>query len=130
MGVDAIQEFSVLTANYSAEYGFTSGGVINAITKSGTNQFHGSVYEFIRNKAFDSSDYLSGANKPPFVRNQFGGSGGWKILKDKLFIFGDYEGLRQRKGIPVTAKVLSYNARHGILTGQTPLLPARALLPT
>ena len=55
LGVDAIQEFSVLTANYSAEYGFTSGGVINAVTKSGTNQFHGSVYEFFRNKVFDSS---------------------------------------------------------------------------
>ena len=117
MGVDAIQEFSVLTANYSAEYGFTSGGVINAITKSGTNTFHGSVYEFIRNKAFDSNTYLTPdpADKPSFVRNQFGGSGGWKILKDRLFIFGDYEGLRQRKGIPVTAKVLSNNAREGIL---------------
>ncbi|MBZ5643997.1 MAG: carboxypeptidase regulatory-like domain-containing protein [Acidobacteriia bacterium] len=121
VGVDAIQEFSVLTANYSAEYGFTSGGVINAITKSGTNTFHGSVYEFIRNKAFDSSDYLSGANKPPFVRNQFGGSGGWKILKDRLFLFGDYEGLRQSKGIPVTAKVLSLNARKGILSGGSPV---------
>ena len=119
MGVDAIQEFSVLTANYSAEYGFTSGGVINAITKSGTNTFHGSLYEFIRNKAFDSNTYLTpdAADKPPFVRNQFGGSGGWKILRDKLFIFGDYEGLRQRKGIPETAKVLSANARNGILTG-------------
>ena len=115
VGVDAIQEFSVLTANYSAEYGFTSGGVINAITKSGTNQFHGSVYEFIRNAAFDSSDYLDPVTKPPFVRNQFGGSGGYKILKDKLFIFGDYEGLRQSKGIPVTAKILSNNARNGIV---------------
>jgi hypothetical protein len=115
VGVDAIQEFSVLTANYSAEYGFTSGGVINAITKSGTNQFHGSVYEFVRNAAFDSSDYLDPNSKPPFVRNQFGGSGGYKILKDKLFLFGDYEGLRQSKGIPVTAKVLSANARNGIV---------------
>lgn len=121
VGVDAIQEFSVLTANYSAEYGFTSGGVINAITKSGTNNFHGSVYEFIRNAAFDSSDYLDPNSKPPFVRNQFGGSGGYKILKDRLFLFGDYEGLRQSKGIPVTAKVLSNNARKGILVGQTPL---------
>ena len=115
VGVDAIQEFSVLTANYSAEYGFTSGGVINAITKSGTNQFHGSAYEFIRNAAFDSSDYLDPTSKPPFVRNQFGGSGGYKILRDKLFLFGDYEGLRQSKGIPVTAKVLSNNARKGIV---------------
>src|SRR5580700_1696262 len=124
VGVDAIQEFSVLTANYSAEYGFTSGGVINAITKSGTNTLHGSLYEFIRNKAFDSSDYLSGTNKPPFVRNQFGGSAGWKILKDRLFLFGDYEGLRQSKGIPVTSNVLSNNARLGILSGGTPLAGA------
>ena len=100
VGVDAIQEFSVLTANYSAEYGFTSGGVINAITKSGTNQFHGSAFEFIRNAALDSSDYISGATKPAFTRNQFGASGGWKVLKDKAFLFGSYEGLRQRKGIP------------------------------
>jgi hypothetical protein len=121
LGVDAIQEFSVLTANYSAEYGFTSGGVINAITKSGTNQFHGSVYEFFRNKVFDSSNYLTGDTKPPFVRNQFGGSGGGPIFKNKLFVFADYEGIRQRKGIPVTAKVLSANARLGILAGGTPI---------
>ncbi len=130
VGVDAIQEFSVLTANYSAEYGFTSGGVINAITKSGTNSFHGSLYEFFRNKVFDSNvpSYLFApgstpeSNNPPFVRNQFGGSGGWKILKDRLFLFGDYEGLRQSKGVPVTAKVLSLNARKGILSGGTPLV--------
>jgi hypothetical protein len=115
VGVDAIQEFSVLTSNYSAQYGFTSGGVINAITKSGTNTFHGSVYEFIRNAALDSSDYLSGDKKPSFTRNQFGASGGWKILKDKAFLFGDYEGLRQSKGIPGSAKVLTQNARNGIL---------------
>jgi hypothetical protein len=127
MGVDAIQEFSVLTANYSAEYGFTSGGVINAITKSGTNQFHGSAYEFIRNKAFDSNTYLTPdpSQKPAFVRNQFGGSGGYRIVKDKLFIFGDYEGLRQSKGIPVTAKVLTTSARQGILHDKNGvLLPA------
>jgi len=115
LGVDAIQEFSVLTANYSAEYGFTSGGVINAITKSGTNQFHGSAYEFFRNKIFDSSNYLTPGQKPPFVRNQFGGSGGGPIFKNKLFVFADYEGIRQRKGIPVTAKILTPNARLGIL---------------
>lgn len=130
IGVDAIQEFTVLTANYSAEYGFTSGGVINAITKSGTNSWHGSVYEFIRNKDFDSSDYLDGANKPPFVRNQFGASAGGKIIKDRLFVFADYEGIRQREGVPVTAKVLSANARLGILSGVTPgLLVVRILTP-
>jgi hypothetical protein len=115
VGVDAIQEFSVLTANYSAEYGFTSGGVINAITKSGTNQFHGSVFEFLRNAALDSSNYIAGPTKGAFTRNQFGGSGGWKILRDKAFLFGSYEGLRQRKGIPGKAKVLTPNARLGIV---------------
>jgi carboxypeptidase family protein len=115
VGVDAIQEFSVLTANYSAEYGFTSGGVINAVTKSGTNQFHGSLYEFLRNAALDSSNYIQGPNKGAFTRNQFGGSGGGPIKKNKIFVFGDYEGLRQRKGIPGVAKVITPNARLGII---------------
>ncbi len=106
LGVDAIQEFSVLTSNYTAEYGYTSGGVINAITRSGTNQFHGSVYEFFRNSALDAADFFENANglkKAAFRRNQFGGSGGGPIWKDKIYIFGDYEGLRQSKGISHTA---------------------------
>ena len=118
MGVDAIQEFSVLTSNYSAEYGFTSGGVINAITKSGTNQFHGSAYEFLRNKALDAANFFENANSLPkgaFVRNQFGASAGGPIKKNKIFFFGDYEGLRQRKGITTIASTLSPNARVGIL---------------
>jgi outer membrane receptor protein involved in Fe transport len=105
LGVDAIQEFSVITSNYSAEYGRTSGGVINAITRSGTNEFHGSAFEFIRNSALDARnpfDVDPVTNKPirsPFRRNQFGGSAGGPIKKDRLFIFGDYEGIRQSKGI-------------------------------
>ena len=102
LGVDAIQEFSVLTSNYTAEYGFTSGGVVNAISRSGTNQFHGSTYEFLRNSALDAADFFENANglkKAAFRRNQFGGSAGGPIWKDKIFIFGDYEGLRQSKGI-------------------------------
>jgi hypothetical protein len=122
LGVDAIQEFSVLTSNYTAEYGFTSGGVINAITRSGTNQFHGSAYEFIRNSALDAADFFENANglkKAAFRRNQFGGSGGGPIWKDKIFVFGDYEGLRQSKGITHIAKVLSPEARNGILGDPT-----------
>jgi Carboxypeptidase regulatory-like domain len=118
LGVDAIQEFSVLTSNYTAEYGFTSGGVINAITRSGTNQFHGSAYEFLRNSALDAADFFenaSGLVKAPFRRNQFGGSGGGPVWKDKVFIFGDYEGLRQSKGITHIAKVPSPEARNGVL---------------
>jgi hypothetical protein len=72
LGVDAIQEFSVLTSNYSAEYGKTSGGVVNAITRSGTNQFHGSAYEFLRNSALDARNFFDLGSIPPFKRNQFG----------------------------------------------------------
>jgi hypothetical protein len=106
LGVDAIQEFSVLTTNYSAEYGFTSGGVINAITRSGTNSFHGSLFEFIRNDKFDAANFFinaAGLPKNPLRQNQFGGSGGWRILKDKLFLFGNYEGVRQAEALPHTS---------------------------
>ena len=130
MGVDAIQEFSVLTSNYSAEYGFTSGGVINAITKSGTNTFHGSAYEFVRNSAFDAANFFENANaetKGGFTRNQFGASAGWKVLKDRAFLFGDYEGLRQAKAVPQIAQTLTANARLGIINdangNQLPPLP-------
>ena len=126
MGVDAIQEFSVLTTNYSAEYGFTSGGVINAVTKSGTNQYHGDAYEFIRNSALDAANYfedLNGLKKGQFRRNQFGASGGGPIIKNKIFVFGDYEGLRQTQAIPQTAHILTANTRLGIINDNngTPL---------
>ncbi|HSY32675.1 MAG TPA: TonB-dependent receptor [Verrucomicrobiae bacterium] len=101
LGVDAIQEFSVLTSNYSAEYGKTSGGVVNAITRSGTNDFHGSVYEFLRNSALDAKNYFesAGAPKASFKRNQFGGALGGRIIPNRTFFFVDYEGIRQSKGI-------------------------------
>jgi len=126
LGVDAIQEFSVLTGGFPAEYGRATGGVINAISKSGTNQFHGDVYEFIRNNAFDSNDYFTraaGQPNPPFRRNQFGGSAGGPIIKDKIFIFGDYEGLRQSKGIPTSVSVPSDALRGGLFTYSAPLPP-------
>src|ERR1700680_1756058 len=118
LGVDAIQEFSVLTSNYSSEYGRTSGGVVNAITRSGTNQFHGSVYEFLRNDALDAANFFEnagGIKKASFRQNQFGVSAGGPIRKDKLFVFGDYEGLRYSKGIPTFITVPSDAARKGIL---------------
>src|SRR5882757_2608914 len=118
LGVDAIQEFSVLTGGFSAEYGKATGGVVNAITKSGTNSFHGDVYEFIRNSALDSRDYFSRSGDTPlaqFRRNQFGGAAGGPIIKDKTFIFGDYEGFRQAKGITTTITVPSDSARAGTL---------------
>jgi len=115
LGVDAIQEFSVLTGNYSAEYGKTSGGVVNAITRSGTNQFHGSAYEFIRNSALDARNYFDAATIPPFRQNQFGVSAGGPIIKNNTFIFGDYEGIRESKGVTTSNVVPSTNARNGIL---------------
>src|SRR6195256_1838002 len=115
LGVDSIQEFSVLTSNYSAEYGKTSGGVVNAITRSGTNQFHGSVYEFLRNDALDAANFFEDPTVPPFKRNQFGASAGAPIRKDKTFIFGDYESIRQSLGTTTPTKVLSLPARSGIL---------------
>ena len=114
LGVDAIQEFSVLTSNYSAEYGRASGGVINAITKSGTNQFHGDAYWFLRSKIFDARNFFD-TTLPPFHRNQFGASGGVPIKKNKTFIFADYEAIRQDKSDTFSNLVPSAAARAGTL---------------
>jgi hypothetical protein len=98
LGVDSIQEFSVLTSNYTAEYGRTSGAVINAITKSGVNDFHGTAFLFDRDKVFDAKNYFDPAGPiSPFRRVQFGASGGTAIVKDKTFVYGTYEGVRQNK---------------------------------
>jgi hypothetical protein len=118
LGVDAIQEFSVLTGNYSAEYGKTSGGVVNAISKSGTNAFHGDIYEFLRNAKLDANDFFSnaaGLPKAPYKRNQFGAAAGGPIHKDKTFFFFDYEGIRQTRSGAVTSIVPSDAARAGNL---------------
>jgi hypothetical protein len=119
LGVDAIQEFSVLTSNYSAEYGKTSGGVVNAVTRSGTNQFHGSAYEFIRNNKLDARNFFDDPTQstPSFKRNQFGGAIGGPIFKNRTFFFADYEGIRQSKGISTQVTVPSQNARNGTLVG-------------
>ncbi|HMC28768.1 MAG TPA: carboxypeptidase-like regulatory domain-containing protein, partial [Verrucomicrobiae bacterium] len=115
LGVDAIQEFSVVTTNYTAEYGRTSGAVINAITKSGTNRFHGSGYFFDRDKVFDARNFFDGPTIPPFRRTQFGGSAGGPIMKDKTFIFGDYEGVRQGQTLSFSDLIPSAAARAGNL---------------
>src|ERR1700681_4019455 len=115
LGVDAIQEFSVLTRNYSAEYGKTSGGVVNATTRSGTNQFHGSAYEFLRNSALDARNFFD-VVRPPYKRNQFGGAIGGPILKNRTFFFADYEGDREAKGITQIDFVPTLNARMGQLS--------------
>jgi hypothetical protein len=115
LGVDAIQEFNVVTTNYSAEYGRTSGAVINSITKSGTNEFHGSAYFFDRDKIFDARNFFDPPAIPPFRRIQFGASGGDAIIKDKTFIFGDYEGIRESESGTFSDIVPSAAARQGHL---------------
>jgi len=92
---DAIQEFKVQTNSYNAEYGRYASGVINVVTKSGTNQFHGSAFEFLRNTVFNANDWGSTLARAPFHRNQFGGTIGGPIKKDKAFFFASYSGLRQ-----------------------------------
>ena len=114
LGVDAIEEFSVLTSNYSAEYGRTSGGVINGITRTGTNQFHGDAYEFLRNSSLDARNFFDGPKIPSFGRNQFGVSAGMPIRKDRTFIFADYEGERQFLGSTNVDNVPSIDFRNGI----------------
>jgi len=105
LGVDAIDQFSVLTSSYTAEYGRTSGAVINAITKSGTNKIHGTAYFFDRDSIFDARNYFDGPTIPPFRRIQFGAAAGAPIIKDKTFIFADYEGIRQSQPVSTTIHV-------------------------
>src|SRR5262249_7489040 len=119
LGVDAIQEFCVVTGNASAEYGKTSGGVINAITRAGQNQWHGSAYEFHRDDGLDAANYFDQGRKPNFRRNQLGGSLGGPIVKNKTFFFADYEGLRQTLGTTSVITVPSIAARSGKLTTGT-----------
>jgi Carboxypeptidase regulatory-like domain/TonB-dependent Receptor Plug Domain len=99
--IDSIQEFQVQTNNYSAEYGRSSGSIVNLVTKSGTNNFHGSAYEFFRNDALDARNFFANPNLPaPELRlNQFGATLGGPIQKDKTFFFGNYEGFRQIAGL-------------------------------
>src|SRR6266568_2348393 len=95
---DSIQEFRVLTNTFDAEYGRNSGAIVNVVTKSGTNEFHGNVYEFFRNKSLNAKGYFD-AEKPTFIQNEFGGTFGGPVIKDRTFFFVSYEGERQRRGI-------------------------------
>ena len=121
LGVDAILEFQVLTNAYSAEFGRSAGGQINAVTRSGENSVHGSVFEFLRNSALDAKDFFDAKTKPipPFKRNQFGATLGGPIARDKTFYFLAYEGLIERLGVSGATFVPDANARRGIIDGRT-----------
>lgn len=131
LGVDAIAEFSVTTSNHSAEYGRTSGGVINAITKSGTNQFHGDAYWFIRDEGFDARS-ATDRSVLPFHRNQFGGSVGGPIWKNKTFFFTNIEAFRQTRTTSQNIKTPTQDARNGYLwnPGTSAILPVGGSCPT
>ena len=115
---DALAEFKVITSNYSAEYGRVGGAVVNAVMKSGTNQFHGTAYEFLRNTALNATGFLFSPAvfvKPTLQRNQFGATIGGPIVKNKLFFFADYEGFRQLQRYLNFDSLPNLNDRQGIL---------------
>jgi len=118
--LDAIAEFKILQNNYSAEYGRGAGAIVQLVSKSGSNQFHGSLFEFVRNSAFDSRNFFnngpgSAGDVPPFRRNEFGGTFGGPIKKDRTFFFGQYAGFRQRRGSPLEISVPTAEERQGIV---------------
>src|ERR1700688_1490642 len=112
LGVDGVQEFSVITTGYTAEYGRTSGAVINAITKSGANDVHGTGFFFDRDSIFDARNYFDGPTIAPFRRIQFGGTAGGPIIKNKTFIFASYEGFRQNQSASGSINVPDAAARN------------------
>lgn len=117
--IDAIEEFKIQSSIYSAEFGSASGAQINVAVKSGTNRFHGTLYEFIRNDVLDARNFFDDprSDKPAFQQNQFGGSLGGPILANRLFFFGNYEGLRIRKAITIASAVPTAQVRSGDFRG-------------
>ena len=120
LGIEAIREFSVMTNSYTASFSSQGGAVVNAVTRSGTNEIHGSAFEFLRNSSLDANQFfLNAAGKPKgaFKRNQFGGAAGGPIIRDRTFFFGTIELLRERLAKDINETVLDDNARMGILPG-------------
>ena len=115
LGVDTVQEFSVQTHGYNAEFGRAAGGIMSAVTKSGTNQIHGSVFEFHRNAALDSRNFFDETDLPDFKRNQFGATFGGPLLRNKLFYFGSFEGLNERLAVTRFARLPNALSRQGLV---------------
>jgi hypothetical protein len=122
LGVDAVREFSVQRDSYGAEFGKRPGGQIVIVTQSGNNQWHGAVFEFLRNNALDAPNFFDQGSAPPFQRNQFGGSLGGPIQKDKTFLFGNYEGFRQHLHQTSAAFVPDTASRASAVPSVRPLL--------
>jgi hypothetical protein len=114
--VEGIREFRVLSNSYSAEYGRASGAQVNVVTRSGSNEFHGAAYEYLRNRVLDARNFFEGAARPKYIRNQFGGSIGGPVVHDRGFFFANYEGLRERRGFPRLSAVPSLAERSGEMT--------------
>jgi hypothetical protein len=123
-GMETVREFRVVTNAYDAEYGRHTGGVVSAVTKSGENQFHGSLFEFLRNDNMDAAKWednkFNDGEKAEFKRNQFGGSLGGPVIRDRTFFFGSYEGLRERQGGTDVYQVPTATVRQGIVGTITP----------
>ncbi len=115
LGIDAVREFNLLADTYGAEYGKRSGGQLSVVTQSGTNQLHGTLFEFLRNSAMDARNYFDSGPVPPLRRNQFGGSLGGPLQKDHLFAFGNYEGFRQVLSISNVTVAPDQQVRLGLL---------------
>src|SRR5882672_3674992 len=122
LGVDAVREFSVVKDTYGAEYGKRPGAQVNIATASGSNQFHGNVYEFLRNSALDARNFFDHGGIPAFRRNVFGGSLGGPIRRDKTFLFGNYEGFRQTLGLSDLTLVPDATSRASEVPSIQPLL--------
>ncbi len=122
IGVEAVREFNVLRDSYGAEYGKRPGAQVTIVTQSGTNQWHGSVYEFLRNNIFDAPNYFDQGSAPPFRRNQFGAAAGGPLKRDKTFIFANYEGLRQHLHQTSVAFVPDLTSRAAAAPSVKPLL--------
>ena len=126
VSVDAMQEFRIQTSSYAAEYGRTPGAQISIVTKSGTNHFHGNAFDYLRNDLFDARNYFDRPPllKPPLRQNDFGGTLGGPILKDKTFFFFSYEGLRLRQPQTDTEEVLTASAREAVAPVYRPIVQA------
>ncbi|MDQ1469886.1 MAG: hypothetical protein QOJ99_1366, partial [Bryobacterales bacterium] len=123
ISLDSIAEFRVATSVYTAESGSAGGAQVNVVSKTGTNQFHGSLYDYLRNDALDTRSPFDGAQIPPFRLNQFGAHVGGPVIKDKAFFFANYEGLRQTLGQTLIGSVPNAAVRARVVTASPVLKP-------